>query len=81
MPLTWDGTGATPRGWSRQFANVHKHPTLSRWAMLADGEILAALADARAARLSEAERTSIQDNCSTAAPLDGTWANATEDDP
>lgn len=33
MPATWDGTGATPNGWSRTYATPRKHPTRNRWSM------------------------------------------------
>lgn len=76
----WDGTGATPPGWTRQHARPLKHPLRDEWAVASNGEVAAALADARAQRLTASERTAVQNAVAAAQDLDGSWDDAAEDD-
>lgn len=80
VPATYDGTGVAPYGWTRQYARPHRHAVRTEWAVLANGEVQAALGDARANRLTPAERTAVQNAVDGAAELDASWDTATEDD-
>lgn len=74
MPDAWDTVGAVPPGWTSYRGGSRKHPTLSQWATILDPQLSAALADARASRLSGAEQTSLSSAISTAvASLTQDW--------
>jgi hypothetical protein len=80
MPDAWDGTGKPPMGWTSYRTSSIKHPTLAQWATPLDSELVAALSNGRAARLTAAEKTKLQAANATAVvalPVD--WAGAKEE--
>lgn len=80
MPASWDGSGLTPFGWTRNFARVRKHPVRQEWSVQVEQVIDDALNDGRAARLTPAERDALRNQYTAAQELDGSWDEAEEDD-
>jgi hypothetical protein len=80
VPLTWDGNGFAPTGWTKLHARARKHPTLDQWCVVADADVQAALDAFGALRLTLAERNGVQSSVTSAVDLDATWESAAEDD-
>lgn len=57
MPVTWDGTGTAPPGWSSYRGSSKQHPTLLQFAIPIDPDASNAMGNGRRARLSALEQT------------------------
>jgi hypothetical protein len=81
VPNIWDGRLPAPPGWTHTWAIPIRHSSRNEWAVSTNGRVAAALQDpVRSARLTPAERTSLQaDLTASVERLPSDWAS--EDNP
>lgn len=78
MPQAWDGVGPVPPGWTG-FDGPVETTTVGTWAIdVGNGEVTAALADARASKVSAQEKTTLQTAVAAAVPTYQAKASETQ---
>lgn len=76
-PETWDGTGATPPGWTKEHAPILQHPTNPALrATSMDDVVAAARTGPRSGRLNASEHAAMQADLAGAGALGAEWDGA-----